>query len=139
MRRAIAAQIKNPLAWRLAGVTLAMLGTVGLVAAEAVIAPDVRAPLAALLAVFAYSVTLLPPAARVLDHLARLMVAPALVLSGLDWLRQATDDPAWELVGIAAAVLIQAYIVAGLLLQQSVSDKNRDHDAHTANHDGPSL
>ena len=118
-----------------------MLCTVGLVSAGAVATPGVRAPLAALLAVFAYSVTLLPPAGRVLDYLARLLVAPVLALSGLNWLRDATDnDPAWELVGIAAAILIQVYIVMGMALhQQSFSDKDHDHEADTANHDGPSL
>ncbi len=90
---------------------------------------------------FAYSVTLLPSSGRVTDYLTRLLVAPALALSGLNWLRHATDDdPAWELVGIAAAILIQVYIAVGMALhQQSFSDKDRDHDAHTANHDGPSL
>ena len=66
---------------------IAMLCTVGLVSAGAVATPGVRAPLAALLAVFAYSVTLLPPAGRVLDYLGRLLVAPVLALSGLNWLR----------------------------------------------------
>ena len=105
MRR-LRTHLKNPRAWRLVGLVIVMLGTTGLVAAGPVVPPGVRAPLAALLAAFAYSVTLLPPAGRVIDHSARLVVVIPLGLSAITWLSHATDgDPAWAIVAGVAAVL----------------------------------
>ena len=140
MRR-LRTHLGNPRAWRLVGLVIVVLGTVGLVAAGPVVSPDVRAPLAALLAAFAYSVTLLPPAGRAIDHSARLMVVIPLGLSALTWLRHATnDDPAWAIVAGVAAVFIQVYVAAGIFLRQQVlGDKDHDQDADTTDREDPRL
>ncbi len=140
MRR-LRTHLKNPRAWRLVGLVIVMLGTTGLVAAGPVVPPGVRAPLAALLAAFAYSVTLLPPAGRVIDHSARLVVVIPLGLSAITWLSHATDgDPAWAIVAGVAAVIIQVYVAAGMFLRQQVlGDEDHNHDADTTDREDPRL